>query len=437
MRWHRVLGGIAGASLTGSAGWWGGLSAAEAGALTVIVLMALWWLTEAIPYYVTALVPALSIPLLEGLGVSDAGWLWQAYGQPVIGLFLGSFWLAKAIEVHQVATYLQKRILQRSGGDARRLFTGIMGLATLLSMLLNNTAVTALLLPLVPRLYPEGEERWRLALAIAWASSVGGVLTLTGSAPNGITAQFLENHGHPVSYLRWLMYGFPAGAGILGIAWLFLRPSVRTARVSVSDSPANLAPAGRLTLGVIATTVIGWLFVPLPAWSVSLLGGMSLFILSAEGRPLLSLKEGQQIPWGILWLFGGGLALSRLMELSGLTERFARWSLELAGGVPPILLLMPVMAITLWLTELLSNTALIALILPVIYPVVAAAGLSPYKLVLVGISVSMAFMLPVATPPNALAHAVGGVPLSFMRRRGFWLNWLALSWLSLLSLVLD
>lgn len=426
-------GGIFLAQLTAAAALGGGsyllgLPLSEAVSLGLILLMALSWMSESLPYYVVALMPLLSVPLLEAAGVSQAATLWQAYGQPVIGLFLGSFWLARAVEVHRIPLYLHEKVVRWGRGDSRKLLGGLMGLSAALSTLLNNTAVTALLLPVVQRLFKEEAIRWQAALGIAWGASLGGVITLTGSAPNGIVAQLLADEGLPVSFLAWMGFGLFAGIGGLAGAYILLHGRKPPPYPPLSEpglgEPTQLSLPGKRTALVLALTLAGWLFSPLPVWSVALLGAFLLFLpgLGEKGAPLLTLSQGLQIPWGILWLFGGGLALARLVELSGLGAHFTAFVGPWLQKLPPILFWFVLLGVAIWPTELLSNTALCALLLPLLLPIFEATGRSLLGLIWFGIGTSMAFMLPVATPPNALAYSEAGVPLRFMRRKGLQLN---------------
>ncbi len=420
----QLLAGIA----VGGIGHLLGLPASEAVSLGLILVMALSWMTESLPYYVVALMPLLSLPLLEAVGIPKAATLWQAYGQPVIGLFLGSFWLARAVEVHQLPLYLRGKVVRWARGNPKRLAAGLMGLSTGMSTLLNNTAVTALLLPVAQRLFPEGPLRWQAALSIAWAASLGGVITLTGSAPNGIVAQLLAAESVQVRFLDWLKFGALAGIGGLVAAYILLYGRKGTALPPLGklplEGPDQLTLPGKRTALILALTLAGWLFAPLPVWSVALLGAFLLFVpgLGQNGSPLLSLQEGLQIPWGILWLFGGGLALARLVELSGLGTHFTALVGPWLKGLPAPLFWFVILGLAIWPTELLSNTALCALLLPLLLPIFEATGRPLLGLIWFGIGTSMAFMLPVATPPNALAYSEGGVPLRFMRRRGLRLN---------------
>ncbi|MCX8111953.1 MAG: SLC13 family permease [Bacteroidia bacterium] len=431
----KSFGALGGATLLSLAAYKWGLPLPQASALFVILLMAFWWVLNALPYYVTATLPALSVPFLSFMGLKDAALLWNAYAQPIIGLFLGSFWIAKAVENHGLADYFQQRVLRWTKGSHQRLLLGFMILAAGFSTLLNNTSVAALILPITSRLPLPNENKWRLGLGIAWASSIGGVITLTGSAPNGIIAQLLEAQGHPISYLTWLKFGAPAGLGMLGLAYIVLRSPSGFVSLEANKS-VRLTPSAHWTLIVLLCTIGGWLFLPLPSWNVALLGGVSLFILRAQGKPLLSFQEGRRIPWEVLWLFGGSLALAKLLELSGLSARLVEWAYPLLSHTSPCLFLWAAIGIPLWLTELLSNTALVALSAPLLLPLLQKVSLPPESLIFTGIATSAAFMLPVATPPNALACSIGGVPFEVMRRYGFWLNCLALGWIAGLACLL-
>ncbi|MCS6790762.1 MAG: SLC13 family permease [Bacteroidia bacterium] len=434
----RAVYGLLTAGLLAGIAYFSGWTKAEAIGIGVFVVMAVWWITEAVPFYITALLPLLSIPLLEKVSAINAAVLWQSYGSSVIGLFLGSFWLARAVEKHGVALFLRNWVIGRAKGKPALIIGGLMGVSALLSAFLNNTAVAALLLTAVRQLFPPGVSRWRGGLAVVWAASLGGVLVPIGSAPNAITIELLESHGYKVSFLQWMFYGVPVTlVGLVGAYILLQSGEKLTILSSPTSVSATLHASGKVVMGLLGAMLMAWLLLPVPPWVVALVGAIFLFLPILPQGALLTLEEGNRIPWSILWLFGGGLALSRLMELTGLSRRLTDSLVPLLGYIPPTLWLMLIVGATLWLTELFSNTALCSLALPIFLPVLEKLPVSPYQAIWIGIATSMAFMLPVATPPNALAYTLAEIPLPYMRTRGLWLNFFMMGWIWGLILLYD
>ncbi len=438
-----------------------GLSAAAWRTAAVGLVMALWWMTEAIPIAATSLLPLALFPLL-GVAAIDAAA--APYAHPLVFLFLGGFLLALALERWNLHRRIALEVVRRVGGRPVRLVAGFMLASAFLSMWISNTATAMLMLPIGLSLVelvrgeaagpPAAGERGSrfalcLMLGIAYACSLGGMATLIGTPTNDLLAAFVaDTYGRQVTFLEWLAVGLPLVAvGLPLVYWMLTRVVYR---VRVREIPggreflaAELArlgrprPAEKRVAVVFAFTALAWVTRPLLAAAipglsdtgVALLGALALFVLPAgdrSGRFLLDWEATRRLPWGVLLLFGGGLSLAAAVRQTGLAEWIGE-RLRAAGELPgPVLLLLAVATILL-LTELTSNTATAAAFLPVLASLAAATGQPPMRLlVAAALAASGAFMLPVATPPNAIVYGSGYVTIPQMVRAGAPLNLLFL-----------
>jgi len=436
--------------------------------LALLCLMSWWWVGEVVPLPVTALLPALVGPLLslvrlhEGeLQAMPLRSFVQGYADPIVLLFLGSFILAEALREYGIdrrwaLLLLSRRWVTRS---PRRLVLSIMVATAVTSMWMNNTATAAMLMPVVVGIfnrlqrYPTKAPLQRLgmalALGVAWASSIGGMMTVVGTAPNGIAVGVLRQQGIEVSFLRWLQYGIPVGMVLLIIGWLVLVARIhlpwqelRAVRGYIVEEYRQLPPldaAAWRVLLVVGSVVSAWLFVPFLAlwfpvlrgvdvWNIALAGGIALFLIPASQRrgALLSWQAAQRIDWGTLLLFGGGLSLSGLLVESKAAVVLTHVLTAEAVHIPPLLAMALLLLAGNFATELISNTALASLLLALIVPFLKALGI-PVEPAIIALAMvtSCAFMLPVATPPNAIAYATRLFSLPAMMRVGIWMNLLA------------
>jgi sodium-dependent dicarboxylate transporter 2/3/5 len=421
------------------------------------LLMATWWVTEAIPIPATALLPLALFPLL---GVADIREAAEPFANPIIYLFLGGFLIARAME----ATGLPKRIALTSirllGARPRSIIAGVMVSCAFLSMWVSNTATALMMLPIglsLVALMPEGElddraERRRfgtaLMLGIAYACSIGGMATLIGTPPNAFLAGFmLESYGVTIGFAEWMLIGIPIVLVGLPLCFLLLTRvafPVRTRELpggrELVDREAgalgSMSTAEKRVAAVFVLTAVAWMTRPVLVAEVPRLAGLSdagiamtaalvLFLVPAgpfAGPRLLDWKKARDTPWGVLILFGGGLSLAASVEASGL----AGWLGAGVGGLTnwplPLLILAIVIAVIL-LTELTSNTATAATFLPVLGGVALGLGREPLLLAVpAALAASGAFMLPVATPPNAIVYSSRAVGIEDMVRAGIWLN---------------
>ncbi|HET6630952.1 MAG TPA: DASS family sodium-coupled anion symporter [Woeseiaceae bacterium] len=418
----------------------------------VVVLMAVLWMTEAVPLAATALLPLVLFPLL---GVATVDTVAAPYANPLIFLFLGGFLIALAIERWGLHRRIALNVLQAVGAREDFQVGGIMLATAAVSMWVSNTATTLMMLPvalsIVPRdaggeVDPERREfAAALLLAVAYGASVGGVATLVGTPPNALFAGFmLQNYGVEIGFGQWMLIGVPVSLAMLAITWLLLtrgRFAVRRverpgARAAIRDALAELGPASsaeKRTAIVFAVTAALWLsrpwleqgFPSLSDTSIAIAGALSLFVVPSglqKGEHLLDWRYAERLPWGVLLLFGGGLTLASAVADSGLAAwigdqltAFDTWPLV-------VLVAVVVLLITLF-SELASNTATAATFLPVVAALATTVGEDPIRLAVpAALAASFGFMLPVATPPNAIVFGSGHVSVGQMLRAGIWLD---------------
>lgn len=444
----------------------GGLS--EAGRVTaaVGVWMAVWWLTEAIPIPATALLPIALFPMLgvtDGVGAATAG-----YANPIIYLFLGGFVLGLAMEKWGLHKRIALITIGIVGTSPARLIGGFMIATAMMSMFVSNTATVVMMLPIAMSVVglvsgavgeAEGEgERRRvgsfavcLLLGVAYAASIGGVGTLIGTPPNTILAGFLrDQYGVDLGFAQWMKVGIPIVVVLLPLTWVYLTRfafPLRLARVPggrgfIRDELRGLGPMsrGEWNVFVVFCLTAGlWVFRPQLAALGGPLAGLSdtgiaiaaalvLFVLPVPARDggggvfTMDWQTAERLPWGILILFGGGLALASAVDTNGVDEFIG---LAFAGltWAPTVLVIGAVAATVIFLTELTSNTAVTAALMPVLASAAGELGIAPDTLLVpAAIAASCAFMLPVATPPNAIVFSSGQVSIAQMAKAGLWLN---------------
>jgi sodium-dependent dicarboxylate transporter 2/3/5 len=430
-------------------------------ALGLMLLMATWWSTEAIPIPVTALVPILLIPAL-GLGdIKDAT---APYANPIIFLFLGGFTLGLAMQRWNLHRRIALLTLRSVGDRPARQIAGFMLATAFLSMWVSNTATSIMMLPIALSVVammdsanPEGVRRYATALllAIAYSASIGGIATLIGTPPNALLAAYLsESQGISIGFAQWMLLGLPVSAVMLGLVWWWLTRldfglggqsgSSELIRDELNALGA-LTRAEKLVALVFLITAAAWIFRPLMAGSwmpwltdtgIAIAAAVAMFLIPvdlAKREFLLDWETAMGIPWGVLLLFGGGLAMAGVISSSGLAEWIAQ-SLSVAGQLPVLVIIAVVVTVIIFLTEVTSNTATAAAFLPLLGALAVAQGMSPLLLAVpAAIAASCAFMMPVATPPNAIVFASGHMKISDMISAGFVLNLLAIVVVTLLS----
>ncbi|WP_258037149.1 MULTISPECIES: DASS family sodium-coupled anion symporter [unclassified Streptomyces] len=435
------------------------LSADGKNVAAVATLMAVWWMTEAIPLPATALMPLILFPLLGNATLSEVA---PPYASETIFLFMGGFILAVAMQRWNLHTRFALATVLLVGTSPVRMIAGFMIATGLLSMWISNTATAVMMLPigvavlgLVAQL---GDGRrdpnfaTALMLGIAYAASIGSLGTVIGTPPNAFLREYLSSeHDINIGFFQWMLFGVPLAAVFLVIAWFVLtkivfRPTITDipgGREMIAERKRDLGPmshAEKTVLAVFTLAAVSWVVVPQldDVWEwparfgdagVAVTAAILLFMLPADrdnSRRVLVWEDTKELPWGILLLFGGGLALSSQFGASGLSA----WVGEQVTGldaIPVVLLVIAIVALVLFLTELTSNTATAATFLPIMGGVALGLGLDPMLLVVpVALAATCAFMLPVATPPNAIVFGSGHVTIGQMVRGGALLNIMAI-----------
>lgn len=432
----------------------GSLSVAGWRTAGVVGLMAVLWMTEAIPIPVTALLPLVLFPLLGVASFKDAA---APFANPVIYLFLGGFVLSLGLQRWRLHERVALWIVGQTGSRVSRVLAGFMVATAFVSLWINNSATTVMMLPMAVSVAAllrgrmGGEEKAHeevgltLMLGVAYAASIGGAGTLIGTAPNAFMAGFLrENYGLQIGFGEWMLIGVP-----LVVVGIFLTHAVLV-RVCLTDRKlgvaglreevrAELVKLGGWSRGevlvavVFCSTAALWLAQPLlQPWlpgvsdaGIAMTAAVALFLIPVDwrrGEFVLSGRDLQHLPYGVLILLGGGLSMAEAVDRTGL----AAWLGALTAawqGLPIVLVVVLVTAVILFLTELTSNTATTATFLPVVASVAVGMGQAPLALVLPAVmAASCAFMLPVGTPPNAIVFASGLVPLPQMMRVGILVN---------------
>lgn len=462
----------------------GDLSDAGRGVAAVGVLMAVWWVSEALPLAATALLPIALFPLL---GVSDVEAAAAPYANDVIFLFMGGFMLALAMQRWGLHRRIALRTVTAVGTKPVRVIGGFMIATGFLSMWVSNTATAVVMLPIGLSVLGLVFERVRgdvtvtsdtqvadiaegdddsgaanfatcLMLAIAYAASIGSLATLIGTPPNLFMAGFLaESYGIEIGFGQWMLLGLPLAVVFMVLTWLVLTKIAYP--ITLKDIPGGrelfrselqkLGPMSRgerLVLIIFVCTALLWISrEPLTGWTwltdllpgiaglsdagIAILAALALFAIPVDPRHgvfTLDWSSASKLPWGVLLLFGGGLSLAAAISSSGLDE-FIGNSVAALGGVPTLVMVLVVVTAVVFLTELTSNTATAATFLPIVAGI--AVGLDIDVLLLVvpaALAATCAFMLPVATPPNAIVFGSGHVTIPQMVRAGWRLNIIAI-----------
>lgn len=429
----------------------GGMSDEAWLALGMMLLMATWWSTEAIAIPATALLPIVLIPAL-GLGTVASAT--TPYANPIIFLFMGGFILGLAMQRWNLHKRIALMTLLAVGSQPRRQIAGFMLATAFLSMWVSNTATTIMMLPIglsvismMGTSNPEAVRRFATALllAIAYAASVGGIATLIGTPPNALLAAYLaENQGIEIGFAQWMLIGVPVSAAMLMAIWVWLaRKDFGLGEQSENSAQGlreQLHALGPMSTGeklvgiVFVSTALAWICQPLLSASlipwlndtvIAIAAAIIMFLIPVRVKDRVFLMDwdtAKEMPWGVLLLFGGGLALAGAISSSGLATWIAE-SLGVLGMLPALLMIGLVVTVIIFLTEVTSNTATAAAFLPLLGALALSQDVSPiFFTVPAAIAASCAFMMPVATPPNAIVFGSGHMQISDMIRAGFALN---------------
>ena len=430
------------------------LSVSANAVLASVAWVAIWWITEAIPIYVTALLPLILFPLTGGLSLTETA---TSYGHKYIFLYMGGFILAIAIEKWNLHKRIALTIINLIGTNVINIILGFMLATAFLSMWISNTAATVIILPIAMAIVyqlndnPDTEKNENkifgkaLMLAIAYSASIGGISTLIGTPTNLVLAGVVQaTFGKEITFSEWFILGFPIAVLLLFLSWIYLtrfafsfkQKEFPGGRKEISLRLKALGKIGfeeKMVLGVFVITAFAWIARSfllqrlIPSMDDTIIAMCTVIILfllptKQKGKKLIEWEDAVKLPWGILLLFGGGLTLALGFESSGL----ALWiggKLSALQVLPFFLLLMILITIVNFLTEITSNIATTAILLPVLVSLAPVLGVHPYYLMIAAtLAASCAFMLPVATPPNAVVFGSGYLEMQDMVKKGFWLN---------------
>ena len=419
-----------------------------------MALMAIWWVTEATHPAVTALLPLVLFPLLDINSIQTTA---NSYAHPIIYLFFGGFLLSLAITKWQLHKRIAMLILLRCSSNASTIIAGFMITAALLSMWISNTATTLMLLPIglaiitvicstIPQLSTQQKQDFQTALllSIAYAATVGGVATLIGTPPNAYMAAFiLENYQIDISFIRWMAVGLPITLVMLPCIWWLLckylfvinfttSSETRQQLREITNKLGPCSVAEKRVIAIFTVVVLLWGTRPLlnnlsplaqlSDSSIAVFAGIMLFLLPAtKTEKILHWKDTAKLPWGILVLFGGGLALAGAVTSSGLATTIGQIfsSLTITDWLFIALLVLTIV----FLTEISGNLSVVATFLPVVAAIAIEVNVAPLMFIVpVTLAASCAFMLPVATPPNAIVYSAEKFSINQMSRAGLILN---------------
>lgn len=426
--------------------------------IAVAIWMVIWWITEAVHIAVTALLPLILFPLLKVMPIGDVG---ANYGSPIIFLFFGGFVLALALEKVNLHKRIALTIIKLTGTTPNKVILGFMIATAFMSMWISNTASTVVMLPIAISViklliddedgFTKGDRNFALSimLGIAFSANAGGIATVIGTPPNSVLIGLLENeYNMEISFVKWMTMGLPFSILMVAFCYLVLvklmfpcnHIQFTTSGNVISEELKKLGKISkeeRRVMTIFCITVFLWITrtiinkifpgLKLSDTIISLIGAVSLFAIPLnykKGSFILKWNDTEKLAWGILILFGGGLALAKGMASSGLVDVITE-SIK-NGGFSPLVVVSLLIVLMLFMTELMSNVALVAVLAPVVAGI--AIGLNiPMLNVLIPVTMasSCAFMLPMATPPNAIVFASGYVKVSQMVRAGVILNIIA------------
>ncbi len=426
--------------------------------IAVAIWMIVWWVTEAISISVSALLPLILFPLLKVMPIADVG---ANYGSPIVFLFFGGFVMALALEKVNLHRRIALNIIKLTGTTPNKVVLGFMIATAALSMWISNTATTVVMLPIAMSVigllvndedgFTKDDQNFALSvmLGIAFAANAGGVATVIGTPPNMVMVGLLENeYNIEISFFKWMLLGIPFSFTMITISylvltkWMFPNKQLKFAasKEIINDELRKLGPMSgkeKMVLVIFGVTVSLWVFralindifpdLKLNDTIISIFAAVSLFALPynlKKGDFLIEWKDTSKLAWGILILFGGGLALAKGMSVSGIVDLVA--TAIAASDISILVMASLLIFLMLFMTEIMSNVALVAVLAPVVAGI--AIGLEIpilYLLIPVTIASSCAFMLPMATPPNAIVFASGYVKVHEMARVGIILNLIA------------
>jgi len=432
-----------------------GLSPQGVAVLACTLWIAIWWITEAIPIAVTSMLPVIIFPLTGAMSIQDTT---SSFGDKYIFLYIGGFVLSIAIEKWSLHKRIALNIINAIGTNSSSIVLGFMIATGFLSMWISNTATAVMMMPIGLAIvkqfedHPDTQENENLIfgkalmLAIAYSASIGGISTLIGTPPNVIFAGVIQKFYHvEISFMQWFKIGFPVAVVLMTFCWFYLVkvafkldkqrfPGGKTEIQRQLQKLGTIKFEEKAIFIVFVLTALAWItrgfvlskLIPgIDDTIIAMVAAVILFLIPSKrdkGQMLLTWKEAERLPWGILLLFGGGLAIASGFESTGLASWIGN-QITIFQGVTLLVLLIIIVTMVNFLTEITSNLATTAMLLPVLVPVAAVLNESPYVL-MVGatLAASCAFMLPVATPPNAVVFGSGYLRIPDMIRKGIVMN---------------
>ncbi|MGV2870752.1 SLC13 family permease [Colwellia sp. E150_009] len=445
-----------------------GMSSEAWHTLGLALWMAVWWISEATPVAVTAFLPLIIAPIV---GIAPIKATTPSYAHPLIFLFLGGFFISIAMERWNLHKRIALKAMSMVSTKPSQQIGGLMLVTAFLSMWMSNTATAVMMLPIALSIidmvkkngdtqHKDDQESFSKAmlLAIAFSASIGGLATLIGTPPNALMAAYLaDTYNIEIGFAQWMLVGVPLTTVLLVLCWFILtRVCFKVNEGEQVDTHkmfeeklkelGKMSKGEKLVLFFFAFAAISWIFRPLIAkftglaisdTGIAMFVGLLLFVVPVDNKKdvrILSWDDTKKLPWGVLLLFGGGLALAGLIKKSGLAGYIAT-QLEATSNIPVIGAVLVVTITILFLTEVTSNTATAASFLPLLGPIAVTLTDGPLMLVIpAALAASCAFMMPVATPPNAIVFSSGELRIADMARAGFWLNIAAIAMIVLLML---
>ncbi|WP_339343144.1 DASS family sodium-coupled anion symporter [uncultured Polaribacter sp.] len=441
-----------------------GMSESAYSLLSITLWMALWWVTESVPIAITALLPIILFPMT---GAVDLQTTTASYGHKYIFLYMGGFMLAIAIEKWNLHKRIALNIIKIIGTNISKIILGFMVATAFLSMWISNTATAVMMLPIAMSIVaqlqdnPNTEKNENLIfgkalmLSIAYSASIGGMATLIGTPPNLVFAGYVEEtYGIEITFLQWLKFGVPIAIPLLVIAWLYLtkfafkfkQKEFPGGKEEINRLLVLIGPMKReekLVSSIFVLTAFCWItrsfilqeFFPfIDDTIIAMTAGILLFVVPASDfkKRLITWEDAVKLPWGIILLFGGGMALAAGFQITGLASWLGA-QMSVFQGLSLLLLVFVVITLVNFFTEFTSNLATTAMLLPILAPIAISLNINPYMLMVAcTIAASCAFMMPVATPPNAVVFGSGYLRIPDMIKSGIWMNIISILFLTLM-----
>ena len=441
-----------------------GMSESAYSLLSITLWMALWWVTESVPIAITALLPIILFPMTGAVELQTTT---ASYGHKYIFLYMGGFMLAIAIEKWNLHKRIALNIIKIIGTNISKIILGFMVATAFLSMWISNTATAVMMLPIAMSIVaqlqdnPNTEKNENLIfgkalmLSIAYSASIGGMATLIGTPPNLVFAGYVEEtYGIEITFLQWLKFGVPIAIPLLVIAWLYLtkfafkfkQKEFPGGKEEINRLLVLIGPMKReekLVSAIFVLTAFCWItrsfilqeFFPfIDDTIIAMTAGILLFVVPASDfkKRLITWEDAVKLPWGIILLFGGGMALAAGFQITGLASWLGA-QMSIFQGLSLLVLVFVIITLVNFFTEFTSNLATTAMLLPILAPIAISLNINPYMLMVAcTIAASCAFMMPVATPPNAVVFGSGYLRIPDMIKSGIWMNIISILFLTLM-----